>query len=240
MPGFSSFNKHLAGKLLWLLLTLIGIAFLSSLGFWQLHRAEEKKIILQKEAQQATIAPVLWESGQELPLQYVRIALTGTYLPDIFLLDNQHGKNHQFGFHVISPLLLPDETVVLIDRGFVTGSPLRQTFPVIHTPSETLTVQGIAWYPHLLPWTMGPLYEKKQAGLTIVEHIDTKMISGLLQKPIYPFIMRLHKAEKYGFEREWVLVSMQPERHQAYALQWFAMAVVLLFIYVGLNFRKKP
>lgn len=239
MPGLSPINKYFARKAFWLLLTLVGVAFLASLGFWQLHRAEEKRAILQKEAQQAEKAPIAWKPGDKLPATFERITLSGTFLPDIFLLDNQHGKNHQFGFHVISPMLVSDDAVVLVDRGWISAGQNRQKLPTIQTPNHALTLQGIAWYPHLLPWALGPLYEEKGTGLIIVEHVDTEMIGGLLQKKLYPFIMRLHKTEKYGFEREWMLVSMSPERHQAYAVQWFAMAVVLVFIYAGLNFRKK-
>ena len=60
-----------------------------------------------------------------------------------------------------------------------------------------------------------------------------------MQKAVYPFIIRLDKQDTYGFVREWETVSMLPARHLAYALQWFAMAFVILIIFVALNLKKK-
>jgi rRNA large subunit m3Psi methyltransferase RlmH len=73
----------------------------------------------------------------------------------------------------------------------------------------------------------------------ILEQLDTKLLSQILQKKVYPFIMRLDKQEAHGFVREWAIVSMPPQRHLAYALQWFAMALVILIIFVALNLKKK-
>ena len=36
---------------------------------------------------------------------------------------------------------------------------------------------------------------------------------------------------------EWKIVSVGPERHGAYALQWFALALTLLILWVALNRR---
>jgi surfeit locus 1 family protein len=83
------------------------------------------------------------------------------------------------------------------------------------------------------------MFEKKQAKLTIIEQIDIKLLGQLLQKDMFPFIIRLNKAEPDGFVREWAIVSMPPEKHMAYALQWFAMALVLFIIVIALGFKKK-
>jgi surfeit locus 1 family protein len=59
-----------------------------------------------------------------------------------------------------------------------------------------------------------------------------------LQKKVYPFIIRLDKQDAYGFVREWAIVSMPPQRHFAYAAQWFAMAGVILILFVALNVKR--
>ena len=46
------------------------------------------------------------------------------------------------------------------------------------------------------------------------------------------------KAE-HGYVREWVLYEGGPERHEAYALQWFSMAAALVIIYVAVNLRRQ-
>jgi surfeit locus 1 family protein len=86
---------------------------------------------------------------------------------------------------------------------------------------------------------LGPMVEKKHAKLTIIEQLDIKLLSQLLQKQLSPFVIRLDKTDPFGFTREWAIVSMPPERHMAYALQWFVMALVLFIIVIVLSFKKK-
>lgn len=87
-------------------------------------------------------------------------------------------------------------------------------------------------------WILGVGLEEKENKMIIIERIDTKLVSQVLQKKVYPFIIRLDKQDAYGFVREWAIVSMPPQRHIAYALQWFAMALVILIIFVALNLKK--
>ena len=86
---------------------------------------------------------------------------------------------------------------------------------------------------------LGQALEKKEAGLAVVELLDTHLISQFLHKSVYPFIIRLGKQSANGYVREWAVVAMPPERHYGYALQWFAMALVLLIIYVSLSLKNR-
>lgn len=234
MPSLPVFKKAFILSLL----TTLSLAFLIFLGFWQLHRAEEKRQMLALAAKQALAAPKDWYPGAANPEQYARIRVEGHYLPDIFLLDNQHYRHH-FGFHVFTPFVLDKEHYVFIDRGWIAGDQTRRQFPEIQTRLKAASLTGVSYYPNKKGWVLGPVLEKKQAKLTIIEQIDIKLLSQLLQKEITPFIIRLDQAEPQGFVREWPIVSMPPERHSAYAFQWFAMALVLFIIVLVLSFKKK-
>lgn len=214
------------------------VALFMRLGFWQLQRSDEKKQMVAAEQALAKQEPILWTAHSKLPLQYQRLRVSGTYLPDIFLLDNQH-QQHQFGYDVLSPLLLADGSLLLIDRGWVAGASNRQALPSIAVPAGMQQVQGSVYFPSSKQWVLGPAWEKKTADITILEVIDVKWLTQLLQKTVYPFIIRLDKNERHGFIRDWPIVSMPPERHVAYAVQWFAMALVILIIFIALNLKKK-
>ncbi|WP_274544559.1 SURF1 family cytochrome oxidase biogenesis protein [Legionella oakridgensis] len=73
----------------------------------------------------------------------------------------------------------------------------------------------------------------------VIEWIDTKIISQFLHKSVYPFIIRLDKKEANGFIRAWDIVSMPPQRHYAYAFQWFAIALVIFVLFISLNSKKR-
>ena len=114
----------------------------------------------------------------------------------------------------------------------------RRVFPKIYIPNSKVQIQGSVYYPSNKQWVLGPNIEKKSDKLIILEKLDTKTVSEILQKSAYPFIIRLDKQEANGFVREWPIVSMPPQRHWAYAWQWFSMALVVFIIFIALNLKK--
>ena len=237
MTGLVLYNRQFKPRWHMTALTILAIAFFVHLGSWQLQRAAEKQQMIANEAQLSNQAAVLWEPGMANPGQYQPVALQGFLLPDVLLLDNQH-NHHQFGYDVLSPMQLSSGGVVLIDRGWIMGDPARQQFPDVITPVHQLTLSGQAYYPSDKVRVLGQILEKKQKNLAIIEKIDTHLISQFLHKSVYPFIIRLSPDEAHGYVREWPVVSMPPERHKAYAVQWFAMALAILAIFIGLNLKK--
>ncbi len=221
-----------------LFLTLVFFLFFMRLGFWQIQRADEKTEMIAAQKVQEKQDAVVWTPTKNLPLQYERVEVKGKYLPQVFFLDNQHQK-HQFGYNVLSPLALSDGSIILIDRGWVPGELTRRVLPNIKSPSGVLELEGSAYFPSKKQWVLGPAFEEKGVNVTIIERIDDQLISKILQKSVSPFIIRLDKQDSNGFVREWETVSMPPQRHLAYALQWFLMALVVLIIFVALNLKKK-
>lgn len=100
-------------------------------------------------------------------------------------------------------------------------------------------MQGSVYFPSKNQWVLGPAVEEKGDKTIILERLDEQLVSQILQKTVYPFIIRLDKKDTQGFVREWETVSMQPSRHLGYALQWFSMAFVILILFVALNLKKE-
>lgn len=216
---------------------LLAISLFLSLGNWQLHRAAEKKQMLSSETALSKQSPTDWTPQNTNPRQYQSVCVTGRFLTPILLLDNQHHE-HQFGYNVLSALQLTNNQVLLVDRGWVKGDISRRQLPEVTTPSAELQLQGQVYYPSAKAWVLGQVLEKKSDNLAIIEKIDPQIISQFLHKSVYPFIIRLNKKEENGFLREWAIVSMPPERHKAYAFQWFAIALAIFIMYVGLSVKK--
>lgn len=239
MPAqsISCFNRRFTPSLLMILLTLFFVLFFCRLGFWQIERAHEKEDMLAAQTHFVAQPPVVWDIGQALPKQYQQLIVQGHYLDKVFLLDNQHHQ-HQFGYDVLSPLILSDGTVLIVDRGWIPGDKMRQSFPRILTPKSDIKIQGSAYVPSEQQWLLGPAWEEKDKNITILELLNTRIVSQILQKKVCPFIIRLNEHEAHGFVRQWAIVSMPPQRHLAYAVQWFAMAGVILILFVALNLKK--
>ena len=52
--------------------------------------------------------------------------------------------------------------------------------------------------------------------------------------------MLLDPHDPDGYVRDWHPPGLDPTRHWSYAVQWWAFAAVLLFLWVRLNLRKLP
>ncbi|ETO92589.1 SURF1 family protein [Legionella oakridgensis] len=220
------------------ILALCAILVFMRLGYWQLGRAHEKERMLNLERQFVNQPPVDWTPISELPTQYQKLRVHGHFLPQVVLLDNQHHQ-HQFGYHVFSPMQLSNHQIILVDRGWIAGDMTRQSLPAIHTPLGETEITGSSYYPPEKRFLLGQVLEKKQDEKMVIEWIDTKIISQFLHKSVYPFIIRLDKKEANGFIRAWDIVSMPPQRHYAYAFQWFAIALVIFVLFISLNSKKR-
>lgn len=210
---------------------------LCSLGFWQLQRAAEKKHLVEQQKHFAAQTPRQW-TGHEAVQQFQTLQLSGHYLPSLFLLDNQFYQ-HQFGYDILSPLRLSNGRIVLVDRGWVLGDVSRRNFPTPVVPSGLINLSGTVYYPSPKIWVMGLESEKKADNVLLLEKINTQLVSEILHKSVYPFIIRLSPEESSGFIRDWPVVSLSPDRHLGYAFQWFAMALAVLIIFISLTLKKK-
>ncbi|MCX7117841.1 MAG: SURF1 family protein [Legionellales bacterium] len=232
MRSLTGFKANLTVH--WCMSLFIMFVFLGCvrLGYWQIQRGVEKKHMLNTHHSFILRPPIAWKPHHPLPAQYQRILVKGQWMPQVILLDNQPHE-HQFGYHVLSPLLLKDGKVVLVDRGWVLGDMTRKSLPIITPPLGSLQVSGSVYFPSEKSWILGQVIEKEQPNLLVVEMVDTKVNSQFLHKSVYPFIIRIGEGEANAFVRDWPVVSMSPERHYAYALQWFGLALVALVGYVS-------
>jgi cytochrome oxidase assembly protein ShyY1 len=55
-----------------------------------------------------------------------------------------------------------------------------------------------------------------------------------------PFVVYLDKTESVGYEKNWQPIVMPPEKHRAYAFQWFSLALawILLMIWASIKFSR--
>ncbi len=237
MPSLTLFHRTFTFSWRMFACTFCAMMIFMSLGHWQMMRAQEKRDLQSLAKMQSSKAPMHWQTGDRMPESFQNITINGYYLPTGFLLDNQH-HDHQFGYNIISPVILPDKHVILVDRGWVQADITRQHFPDVNIPNQLQTITGYTYYPSSKHWLLGPAFEEKTSNITIIEMVDTVLISKILHKSVYPFIIRLDPMASNGYVRQWPIVSMSPNRHIGYAIQWYAMALVVLGLFIGLNVKK--
>lgn len=221
-------QHHLQNHLGFLILSLTFIALFITLGIWQIHRYHYKKNLLNTYQHNLASPPKAFLPLTKTTdsLQFQHVFVTGHYL-DSLLIQNQFHQN-QIGFEVLTPLQIPGEKkLLLIDRGWV-----LKNNPVTAPTGE----QRITGYIKLLNeyrFILGKnILEPNTKPLTM-QKIDIDELSHITGESYFPYILRLDPNEPHGFARNWMIVSAPPERHLAYAVQWFllAIAVVILFVY---------
>lgn len=231
-------------KTSWPIFILVAIAFsaLMKLGFWQLHRADEKRQILATydARMQAAAQKLTQEHLTKRDFKFLPISVTGQLdNQHQFLLDNQY-SDHQIGYHVITAIgLSKPDIAVLVDRGWITSGEKRDDLPKIDDIEGTITLEGRIYYPEK-GVVLGDDIDQSLAGWPKrIQRINFPELEQLLDYKLAPFILRLNPEQSYGFKRHWEVVNMPPSRHLGYAIQWFGLAITLIIVYISASSRRK-
>lgn len=206
------------------------------LGIWQLARAEEKKLLIKQQHNQSQAQ--IWMTDTPLPKAYQPTQLKGKFIEaKTLLLDNQF-DNHQLGFHVLTPFLLENSKYyVMVDRGFVLKAGLDKK-AILAKKFEMNSPFGQAYYPSAKQWLLGSFTDGTSKKPWVIETLDIAKIESLASIKLAPFILRLSPKIDDSYQRNWQANPLTPEKHFAYAWQWFSFALVLTLIFL-VNCVKK-
>ena len=223
------------------LVALVLIVFLTSLGFWQLSRAQEKKVLLQSYAERTAHKPyAATELQAPNDWRFFRVELTGKFdNAHTILLDNKT-MNGVVGYEVYTPFKADDmNQAILIDRGFIPLGANRNEVPTIKPASEhNVTVSGMLNLPPRYV-SLGQMLATKVAAWPLrVEYINLPKLANLTEYPLYPYVLNIDPKNPAAFKVEWQVNVMGPERHMGYAVQWFALALTLLILSAIMNYRS--
>ena len=223
------------------ILITLTFAFLVSLGFWQLDRAEEKRAIETsiKDANSGVVE--LIESTDTLEdKEYYAVRIQGQYLNDKqFIYDNQI-VDQAAGYYVLTPFELKGQTkAILVNRGFIPWNGRRDKFADIFVDSDPREIKVQISKPITR-------IELKSSELdsefpVLVQAIDIDALIGLSGIELTSVVGFLDASSSDGYVRKWEPYTGSIEKHIGYAIQWFLMALVLAIIgiRIGLKQRKK-
>lgn len=221
--------------------TAIGVYCLSSLGIWQLQRADEKnKIITEIDAQKTSLPEKLTLPINDLDnLRFKKLALQGKFISSRQLLLDNQVLEHQVGYHVLTPFLIEDENVyVLIDRGWISIGQSRDVLPNIDVAEQIRNLVGHAYVPFGEPYNLGTIDNEGSTWPRVIQYLDFQELNQLLDFELLPFTVRLDADQIDGYKATWPSFAFKPERHLAYAVQWFALAITLFIIFIVLHISK--
>ncbi len=137
----------------WVLVTLVAVLLIPvmiQLGFWQLHRHQDRVARNDLVARNLRAEPVpveqLAREGRGVPREdtWRRVTATGSYEPAEEVVVRQRlGADDKQGYFVLTPLRLADGAAVLVNRGWVPAGADLTSFPEVPPPpAGEVTVTG--------------------------------------------------------------------------------------------------
>lgn len=223
------------------ILILATMAFLVSLGFWQLDRADQKRTI-EASIQKANtgVVELIVNQNELLNKEYYEVRLQGSYISDKqFIYDNQI-VDQASGYYVLTPFVLTGQSnAIMINRGFIPWNGRRDQLADIAVDSAFREVKIQVSRPI-------KRIELKTSDISnqfpvLIQAIDFDVIEEISSTSFVDVIGLLDPSSDDGFVRKWEPYTGSIEKHIGYAIQWFLMALVLgiIGIRIGLKQRKK-
>jgi cytochrome oxidase assembly protein ShyY1 len=214
------------------LVTLLAFVIMFALGGWQLQRATEKSLRLEQielasKNEPFRLLDILKHTDEkrDLPLKVEARAAFEQY----FLLDNkiEQGK---VGFQVLVPLET-EQGWLLGNFGWIAGTGDRQRLPSVRLDPTLQTYYGVIAIPTLNPM-ISETALKDGIWPKLVQQIDLELMQQHFGQAFLSVVLLLKTEQGSPFIRNWQPVVMPPEKHIGYAIQWFALGIAALVIFL--------
>lgn len=227
----------------YLALVVVFAVVCSLLGVWQFARraearAEIDRIDANYDAPPAAVGDVLPELASfDADQRWTPVTVTGRYLSDRELLVRNRPFSGNPGFEVITPLLLADGTVFVVNRGWVPTGELQDApddVPDAPTGEVTVTARLKAGEPTLDG-------RRTVEGSDQIPTLNLPQVAELVDRPTYTGAYGVLVSEDPA-PAATPRAALRPERdegpHLSYALQWFVFAI-LGFVGFGWALRQE-
>lgn len=235
-------RRHFRPTLPGLLVTLLVVSLGVRLGIWQLARAEEKRDWLARIETRATTPQSLDALlVREDPAHYP-VTLQGEFDNSRnILLDNRIHRG-KAGYHVLTPFYSQGRWI-LVNRGWIPGGASRDTLPAVPPAAGDVAVQGHTYIYSSKAFTLAEDdYARPVDWPLRVQKVEMQALGEVLGVELAPFEIRVAEDARLDSEadfiRNWQDGVSGPERHQAYALQWFLLAAAALAVFIAASLRK--
>ena len=237
------------------LIVLLAMAAMTSLGFWQLDRLDQRRADNQQR-QAALAAPPIELSDAPLPQGELRDRLAtaqGQFDYDRQVAIRNQSYAGQPGYHLVTPLLIAGSAkAVLVNRGWI---PVGEADPAtwrgldeLHTGPQYGILQPTRRRPD------GTVSAIPHDTVTGWYRLDIEAIGQTLPYTLLPVVLQLtpgngkpldaDRPRSPGFSdtlphRIVPDISFSEGNHLSYALQWFGFAITAAVVYVAVARRAE-
>ncbi|MCU1345846.1 MAG: hypothetical protein JWL70_2112 [Acidimicrobiia bacterium] len=212
----------------WIAFTLGILALMVLMLFaaqWQWHRYEFKRdrnhAVVERTKRPPVPAADLLKLGAPMnavkPIEWTPVSATGSYEADQQVIVRDRSQDGRGGSHVVTPLLLADGSVLLVNRGFIDISVTSPPAP----PSGAVTVVGRLRTTQ----TRGAIGPRDPATghLTALARLDVARIAQQLSQPVRPGYVELTAQQPAVKASDPALIPLPDGDlgpHLSYMVQW--------------------
>ncbi|AWL10586.1 hypothetical protein HMF8227_00078 [Saliniradius amylolyticus] len=220
-----------------LVVTLVAVAILLRLGFWQLERAEQKRLRAEQLAEREQTTPLSLEDVSKLngDIRDYPLQVRGALLKGRLIYWDNRVLDGQVGYEVIVPMVTDDKTL-LVNLGWLAAPAYRDQLPDVSVPQGVVSLKGVITQPSGSPLSreMG-----QDSGWPLrVQQPNISRLEELLERPLMNFIVQAGEPERFGLASNWRPVTMPAQKHVGYAVQWFGLALAAVVIFI-VAWRKR-
>jgi len=214
----------------------MGLGVLLGLGTWQMQRAAEKRLVLADYRDKTQSAAIALQDDLRAPADLLHlhpVTALGTFdLERAMLLDNRV-RDSMVGYEVLVPLRLQGSDVaVLVNRGWLARGAQRAVKPNVQHPMGEVQVRGTAVRP-ARTYRLGDMLEPRSRWPHIVQFVAIDEMQSLLGYPLLPVVVQVADDDPAALRTGWPIVTLGPQRHYGYAVQWYGLALALLVVYLA-------
>jgi len=231
-------------RIVWFVVALACASLTARFGVWQLSRAHAKQaneaLVAERGVMPVLPAAELARDAAAGERQWQRhVVLNGEWdaAHTVFLMNRS--MDERSGFYVMTPLKLPDGGAVLVQRGWIArddASPMKA--PPVATPAGSVALHGhvAPWPSHWIEIGRGPAGAVRQN----LELAPFAAETGLALRPVTVVEDAGADNAGDGLRRDWPSASggVSVATNYGYAVQWFAMSVAFLGLWVWLQFIR--
>jgi surfeit locus 1 family protein len=218
----------------------VAIAVFVAAGNWQGRRMAQKEALrAQFDAAQQAPAMPLPPADMHDPWsdwRYRIVSVDGEFDAARQILIDNRVHAGRAGYHVVTPLRMPDGRAILVNRGWIAQGATRAALPVVPPPAGRVNVTGRLNLP-------AAGYVELQAGApagVVWQNLDPARFAAATGLAVLPAVIEEapERALATDLVRDWPLPDFGIDKHWIYQRQWYAFAAMTAGVWLYFRFRR--
>jgi surfeit locus 1 family protein len=230
-----------------ILCTLLGAAFLTGLGLWQLQRLSWKEALIaqisaRRDAPAAALPPRAdWPNLKPDDYDYRPVTVRGVFdhahEAALFRASATGAAGDGPGYEILTPLRLTSGGTILVNRGFVLAEKKEPASRAQGQVTDEVNVTGLMRRPETRNFFTPPDEPAKNLWFTR-DPVALAAQAGLSDNA--PFSIDADQTPNPGgWPKGGATVFSIPNNHLSYALTWFALAATLLSVAFAFGWKRE-